>query len=676
MSDGAITTDAARDLIMNHQFGPQSGARPARRPSGRRMGGLSGGLMGGLIGLASLAGLQACGNAGPSEAGESAVGESAAAQTVAVDTKPAAPTTNDPALSASGAGIAGQWFVSAANPYAVEAGAEILRRGGSAVDAAITVQAVLGLVEPQSSGLGGGAFLIHFNPATGRLLAYDGRETAPASATPERFLTADGEPMNYYDAVAGGLSIGVPGAVAMLGLAHERHGKLPWAELLEPARALAEEGFEVSPRLHELLGRIPRLKQMPAAAAYFYDEDGAPLAAGHRLKNPAYAKTLGILMEKGAAGFYTGEIAEAIVTAANAAPNPSGMTLQDLQDYRPVVRAPVCGPYRYLEICSMGPPSSGGVTLLQILGLLDGFDIAGAGAGSVEALHLILEASRLAYADRDQYLADQDDSSISIEDLVAGLLNPAYIEARAEQILAGQRLASVAAGQPGDYPLPDGNMPGAFPDFGADASAEPPSTSHFSIVDGAGRVVSMTTTVEFAFGSHQMAAGMILNNQLTDFSFRPVRDGKPVANAVAPGKRPRSSMTPVIAFNEDGDLWGAIGSPGGPAIIGYVAKTLIALVDWDMPLQEAIDYPNIVIPRGTATVEEGGFDDQVKAGLNALGHELAERALTSGLHGFVVTEDGFDGGADPRREGTWASGRVAPETVSDEAGDSTTADAP
>ncbi len=553
------------------------------------------------------------------------------------------------------------WFIAAANPYAAEAGAKILRKGGSAVDAAIATQTVLGLVEPQSSGLGGGAFMIHYDAAANSLETYNGRETAPASATPNRFLTEDGEPMNFYDAVAGGLSVGVPGAARMLELAHEEHGKLPWAAGFETATRLAEDGFEVSPRLNGLLQRIPRLKQLPAAAAYFYDADGSPWPVGHMLKNPAYAETLRTIAQQGGDAFYTGGIAQAIVDAVNNAPNPGGMTMSDLADYRAAKLAPVCGDYREYQVCSMAPPSSGGVTLLQILSSLEHFDIAGAGAGSIEALHLLFEASRLAYADRNEYLADNEmlagEDGLSPEEVIAGLLNPEYLDARAALIDPARAAESVMAGDPSEFALADGA--GAWKRYGPDASPEPPSTSHFVIVDGDGNVVSMTTTVEFAFGSHLMAAGMILNNQLTDFSFLPVRDGKPVANAVAPGKRPRSSMSPAIVFDKDGHVWAAVGSPGGPAIIGYVAKTIIAMIDWNMSAQDAVNFPNAVYPRGTPIVEEGGFDSQIIEGLRARGHDVTVAGLNSGVHTFKRLPDGsYDGGADTRREGVWLTGIV------------------
>ncbi|MEM8771496.1 MAG: gamma-glutamyltransferase [Pseudomonadota bacterium] len=588
------------------------------------------------------------------------------------ETEPAPPAgeavaTAEPAGEAESAGKEAapkRWFIAAANPYAVEAGAEILRRGGSAVDAAVATQAMLGLVEPQSSGLGGGAFMIHYDPATGALEAFNGRETAPASATPDRFLTGAGDPMNFYDAVAGGLSVGVPGAVRMLELAHDKYGEMKWASLFQSTIDRSEAGFNVSPRLNELLGRIPRLKQLPAAAAYFYDETGVPHAVGYALKNPAYAQTLRTIADGGADAFYEGAIAEAIVDAVNTAPNPGGMTLDDIRSYRAEILEPVCSGYRAYQICSMGPPSSGGVTTLQILTMLEPFDMAGAGANSIEALHLLLESSRLAYADREQYLADNqrlaEEGGLSPELVIAGLLNPDYLAARSALISKDRAAENVEAGDPSEY-ANDADA-GKWQGLGADASPEPPSTSHFTIVDGEGRVVSMTTTVEFAFGSHLMAGGMVLNNQLTDFSFLPERDGKPVANAVGPGKRPRSSMSPAIVFDDDGAFYSALGSPGGPAIIGYVVKTLIAMLDWNMSLQDAVDAPHAVYPRGGAILEEDRFDAQIVAGLEAKGHEVATRGLTSGVHAVRVLEDGsFEGAADKRREGAWDTGLVEAE---------------
>jgi len=553
-----------------------------------------------------------------------------------------------------------RYFISAANPYAVEAGEAILKRGGTAVDAAIAVQAVLGLVEPQSSGFGGGAFLLHYDPSSDLLEAYDGREVAPMSATPCRFVLPNCEPMNFMDAVAGGLSVGVPGVARMLEYAHQEHGSMDWRELLAPARSLATDGFKVSPRLNGLLQKVTRLKELPAAAEYFYDKKGAPRPTGYVLKNPEYAETLRILGEEGPGAFYRGYIANEIVEAVNGAPHPGGMTELDFLNYTAVKRTPVCGPYRAFKVCSMPPPSSGGVTLLQMLSLLQNFDLKGARAGSTEAIHLIFEASRLAYADRNQYLADQDRAAaaggLTVEEVIGGLLNTEYLKSRSKLINPAAAAKAVSAGDPSPF-VKSGAA--KWKALAPSLSPDPPSTSHFVIVDGEGRVVSMTTTVEFAFGSHLMAGGMILNNQLTDFSFLPEQNGVAVANAVAPGKRPRSSMTPLVVFDAGDGVYAALGSPGGPAIIGYVAKTLIGIVDWGLSMQAAIDAPNIVYPRGAPILEADGFDAQIVEGLKRLGHEVTQRELESGVHGFVVKPDGaYDGGADRRREGVWRTGVV------------------
>jgi len=540
-------------------------------------------------------------------------------------------------------------IVATADRRASEAGMEMLRRGGSAADAAVAVEAVLGLVEPQSSGFGGGAFMMLHDARTGEVVSLDGREFAPAAAGPDLFLKEDGEPMGFYDAVVGGRSVGVPGAVAMLALAHERYGELPWAELFEPAIALAEEGFVVSPRLADTIKRFPRLGEQPAAAAYFFDETGAPRSEGAVLTNPAYAATLKAIAEDGPEAFYTGEIASAIVAAVQGADNPGAMTLEDLAAYEPVERKPVCGTYRAYRLCSMAPPSSGGATLLEILSILETFDMAAMGPDSPEAWHVFLEANRLAFADRNLYLADPDDETAGGSDaIVAGMASSAYGAARAEFISIESAMEIAEPGDPASYVGLGGENFGLAPD----ASPEFPSTSHFSIRDDRGNVVSMTATVEFAFGSHTMAAGMMLNNQLTDFSFRPTRDGKPVANAAGPRKRPRSSMSPVIVFGESGEPIAAIGSPGGPAIIAYVAKTLVAWIDWGMDLQDAIDLGHVVHVRGSAFAEEGRVSAEIISGLEAKGHAIRTRALTSGLNGFAIDPDGeIDTGADPRREG-------------------------
>ncbi len=557
----------------------------------------------------------------------------------------------------------GRWFATAANPLAVDAAASVLERGGSAVDAAIAAQAVLTLVEPQSSGLAGGAFMLRYDPRTRLVETYDGRETAPASARPDRFLDATGQPLGGGAAVISGLSIGVPGVVRMLGLAHEEHGSIAFADLLAPALRLAEDGFKVSPRLNHMIGSARGLKEQEAARRYFFDGAGNPHPVGHVLKNPDYARALRILIEKGPDGFYKGEIPAAIIATVNGDPRPGGMTLEDFKSYRAVKRDPVCGPYRGLTICSMGPPSSGGIAILQILGMLERFDLEAAGAGSIEATHLILEASRLAYADRARYLADLEHNSRtngpSSNEVVAGLLNPDYVAARADLIDPAKARAAAEAGDPAQFPITCDCDPGAWKPMGRDASPEQPSTSHLIVVDGDGVVVSMTMTVEAEFGSRLMAMGMMLNNELTDFSFAPEENGQPVANAVAPGKRPRSSMTPVIAFDADGDVWGAAGSAGGPAIIGYVAKTLIAMIDWGLSPQAAVDHPNIVYPRGAPVIEAGRFDAQIIDGLKRKGQQVAEAELTSGTQAMRVGTDGtYEGGADSRREGVWRTGTV------------------
>lgn len=542
-----------------------------------------------------------------------------------------------------------EWAVASANPLATEAGAQILRAGGTAVDAAVAVQAVLGLAEPQSSGLGGGAFMLHYEAATGELTSFDGREVAPASATPDMFLLEDGTRMGFYDAVTSGKSVGVPGAVAMLAETHARYGKTPWADLFTEAERLATEGFPLSPRLHGLLGRMNRLPQTAAAKDLYYLEDGTPKPAGSLFKNPEYATTVRQIARQGADAFYTGTIAQQIVDAVNAKAGDGTMTLADMAAYTPAERAPVCGAFLAYEICSMAPPSSGGVTVLQILGLVD------ARLETIEQNNegwtTYAEASRLAYADRDLYLGDPDSmggAEATADQITQGLVAPAYLKSRSDLIDERGAAAAVEPGDPLTTPLREGRAPDASPNL--------PGTSHFSVRDSFGNIVSMTTTVETAFGSHLMAGGMILNNQLTDFSFLPTRDGVPVVNAVAPGKTPRSSMAPVIVLNDAGEPVMAIGSPGGPAIIGYVAKTLLASLAWDLPLQDAIDLPHVVTPRGSLLVEEGAPDALLDA-FKAFGMDVTQRPLTSGLYGFRITAAGLEPGADGRREGTYQSGQ-------------------
>lgn len=533
-------------------------------------------------------------------------------------------------------------MVAAANPLAAEAGLEILRQGGNAVDAMVTVQLVLGLVEPQSSGLGGGAFLVYFDAGAGKLTSFDGRETAPAAATPKLFLDDAGQPLEFYDAVVGGRSVGTPGTVKLIVETHARYGKLPWKNVVQPAIDLARSGFAVSQRLNELVAEDKeRLGRFAATRDYFFGADGEPLPVGTLLKNEAYAETLEAIAEKGAEGFYDGPIAQAIVEAVqNATDNPGRLALSDLAAYRVVERAPVCVDYRQFDVCGMGPPSSGALTVGQILGLIAPYDIAGLGPESPKAWRLIGDASRLAFADRGRYMADIDFVPMPLK----GLLDETYLNERSK-LLAGEDALAKDAVEPGLPPWDHAML------MGDDAAIELPSTSHFAIVDAAGNVVSMTTTIENGFGSRLMTRGFLLNNELTDFSFKSHDDeGRPIANAVAPGKRPRSSMAPTIVMRA-GKPFIAIGSPGGSRIIGYVAQTLIGMIDWEMDVQEAIAMPHLVNGFGTFDVEEGTAAEALAQPLRDLGFEVEARELTSGLHGIVIGSDGLQGGADPRREG-------------------------
>lgn len=529
------------------------------------------------------------------------------------------------------------WMVAAANPLAVEAGARVLRNGGSAADAMVAVQVVLGLVEPQSSGLGGGAFLVWYDAATQSLTTLDGRETAPREATPTLFQDENGEPLKFFDAVVGGLSVGTPGTPALLEEAHRRWGRSPWPGLFQDGIRLAEEGFAVSPRLASLIAAdADRLSRFPATAEYFLP-DGVPLQQGHLLTNPDYAETLRILAREGAAGFYGGEIAAGIVNTVRTAPgNPGVLSGVDLALYQVIERAPVCVEYRAYEVCGMGPPSSGALTVGQILGMLNGHDLAALGPDSAEAWRLIGDASRLAFADRGRYMADSDFVPMPTQ----GLVDPAYLSGRAALLNGPAALTEVAPGSPEfDHAL----------NWADDASIELPSTSHISIVDSYGNVLSMTTTIENGFGSRLMTHGFLLNNELTDFSFRTHKDGVPIANRLEPGKRPRSSMSPTIVL-QDGAPVLAIGSPGGSRIIGYVAKSIIAWADWGMDVQQAVALPHLVNRFGTYDVEAGTEAEGLADALTEMGFEVNARDLTSGLHAIEI-RDGLRGGADPRREG-------------------------
>ena len=528
-------------------------------------------------------------------------------------------------------------MVAAANPLAVDAGLEVLRQGGSAVDAAIAVQAVLGLVEPQSSGIGGGAFLLHYSAATGDVVAYDGREIAPRGATPELFLDAEGKPLPFFKAQKSGRSTGVPGAVAMLEMAHRELGRLPWGASWQPAIRLASNGFPVPPRLAILLRQAQGMDPLGEDAKRYLLPQGEPLAEGQTLRNAAYAATLQRIARDGAKGFYTGPVAEAIVAAAAREPLPGTLSLADLRDYRPQRLQPICGPYRAYVVCGMRPPSSGGIAVLSLLGILSNFDLADHGPDSVRGWHLFIEAQRLAYADRDMYVGD--DRFVNVP--LAGLVDKEYLHGRAALVDPLRAMPSVTAGNP----------PGASR-MSPDGAGGFSGTSHFVVVDARGDVVSMTTTVESLFGSQRMAAGFFLNNQLTDFSFRPRgADGLPIANAPAAGKKPRSSMSPTIVFR-DGQFELAVGSPGGNGIIGYVSKALVGMLDWNLTPQQAIDLPNIVA-RGPV-LAEGRLDPALREGLASLGHQFGQGrgAEGSGLHAIRVLPDGrLVGGADSRRDG-------------------------
>jgi gamma-glutamyltranspeptidase / glutathione hydrolase len=521
-------------------------------------------------------------------------------------------------IAASCAQFGGQetgkhFVVAAAHPLAVDAGYDVLSRGGSALDAAIAVQMVLGLVEPESSGIGGGAFLLYWSEQDKTLRSYDGRETAPAAARADRFLKEDKTPMGFVDAVVGGRSVGVPGVLRMLELAHARHGRLPWNELFAPAIAAAEQGFPLSPRLHAQLEREPYLPSDREARAIFY-QDGKARPVGARIVNPQYAATLRTIGKEGAEAFYRGEIARDIVRAVRSNAKPGDLTEQDLAGYRALEREPLCGPYRRWRVCSMAPPSAGGVAVLQILGILERTTFARAPPLSADAVHLFSEAGRLAYADRAKYLGDPAFVSIPTKTL----LGPGYLEKRAK--LIGERSMRMAL--PGD--------------------TEAAGTSHISIVDAQGNVASMTTTVEATFGSRIMVRGFLLNNELTDFDFVPGG-----ANQIAP----RSSMAPTIVFAPDGAVRLAVGSPGGPNIINYVAKALVAMLDWGFDAQAAAAAPNFGSRNGPTLLETGSFYEALRGPLEARGHAVEANPLTSGVHAVERVPGGWRGGADPRREG-------------------------
>ncbi len=529
------------------------------------------------------------------------------------------------------------YMVVAANPYASWAGKNILEKGGSAIDAAVAVQSMLSLVEPQSSGIGGGAFILYWDNKNKVLHTFDGRETAPKAVNSHWFIQGN-KPMRWIDAVVGGKSVGVPGAVKALEMAQKEFGKLPWNTLFDDTIKTAEDGFKVSPRLAKLvaLDYHPGLKTFPASSTYFFPA-GLPLKEGTVKKNKKLAKTLKGIAEKGSDYLLKGEVAEKIVKAVNSAEiNPGQMTLKDLASYEPVKREPVCGLYHEKRICGMAPPSSGGVNVYQILKMLEGFDLSQYAPDSVEFANLYTQASALSYADREKFIADSDFTNLPF----AAMINTAYLERRAESISGDKEWRRKRAGNP----YADANV-------ALGTSMELPNTSHVSIVDKEGNAVSMTTSIEFMFGSGIMVEGFLLNNQLTDFSFSPTKNRFPVPNRAEPGKRPRSAMSPTMVFDKEGNLEVVVGSPGGSRIVSYVAQTLIGVLDFGLDIQQAINLPKITNRNDYTALEKGTPIAELEAPLKALGHNVKVVDLNSGLHGIQFKSGKLIGGADPRREG-------------------------
>jgi gamma-glutamyltranspeptidase/glutathione hydrolase len=532
--------------------------------------------------------------------------------------------------------FAKNWMVSVANPHAAAAGARVLSEGGTAADAMVAVQAVLGLVEPQSSGIGGGAFLVWYDSKSGEITTLDGRETAPLAATPRLFQNENGERLKFWDAVVGGRSVGVPGTPALMEAAHKKWGQNSWNSLFSEAIDLADNGFAVSPRLAALVARdAERLGRFSDTADYFFPNE-QPLVEGHLLTNPAYADLMRRMAKDGAEVIYSGDIARAIIdTVRGAEKNPGVLSLTDLQIYKVKERPAVCAPFRGYQVCGMGPPSSGALTVGQILGLLNQFPPGS--SNDPQTLRLIGDASRLAFADRGRYMADSDFVPMPTK----GLLAQDYLSERAKLLNGPDALTEAVPGNP-EY-----SHASLWAD---DVSLELPSTSHISIVDRFGNALSMTTTIENSFGSRLMAHGFLLNNELTDFSFSSHRNGVPIANRVEPGKRPRSSMSPTIIL-KDGRPTLVIGSPGGSRIIGYVAEAIVAHIDWGMNIQAAVSIPHAINRFGTYDLEKGTSLEAMVAPLEELGYKVNLRSLNSGLHAISIGENGLFGGADPRREG-------------------------
>lgn len=568
----------------------------------------------------------------------------AATQTPTSSTKPTTTTAQgaDAFAPEQGTGLTEQklvhakrFMVASANPLATQAGYEILQKGGNAMDAMVAIQTTLSLVEPQSSGLGGGAFVVYWDNKAKKLTTFDARETAPAAATPELFLDSTGQPMKFMTAVVGGRSVGVPAVPRMMEDLHKRYGRLQWADLFVKPIELAEQGFSVSPRMAKSIEQnLETLKRYPVTAAYFLP-NGVPLKSGSLLKNPAFASSVRTLAREGAAPFYNGSHAQSIVNAVKNNDNAGLLTMADMKNYRLIEREPVCADYRVYQVCGMGAPSSGGIAVGQIVGMLNEFSPHQLPKNDVQSWRVLGDASRLAFADREQYVGDPDFVNVPSKQL----LDKQYLHQRAAMLqLSKQSLPTVSAG----------DLDNTY--AAAASSWELPSTSHISIVDADGNVLSMTTSIENAFGSGVMANGYLLNNELTDFTFTPTKDGKPVANRVEGGKRPRSAMAPTIVL-KNGQPYLAVGSPGGSRIIGYVAKTLLAHIDWGMDIQAAIAAPNMLNRFGAYELEQNTSAANLVEPLQQLGFKTEVRDLNSGVQGIVITPTGLIGGADPRREG-------------------------
>jgi gamma-glutamyltranspeptidase/glutathione hydrolase len=529
------------------------------------------------------------------------------------------------------------YMVVAANPYASQAGAKVLAKGGSAIDAAVAIQAMLTLVEPPSSGIGGGSFMLYWDNKAKKLHSFDGRETAPAKVTADLFLK-DGQPMKWIDAVVGGKSIGVPGTLKALHMAHQEFGVLPWSQLFDESIVLADKGFTVSKRLAKLIAMDfhPGLKVFPTSASYFYPL-GKPLAAGTIKQNKPLSEVFKAIAQQGPKAFYTGPLAEKMAKAAQSSSiNPGYLETTDLAAYKALKRQPVCGTYQSYDVCGMAPPSSGGVNVLQILRTLEPFNLSQYAPSSLKATHLFTQASRLAYADRALYIADTDFSNLPI----APLISAEYLASRTKLIDPDKDMGKALAGTPYSEAL-----------LAADNAYELPNTSHFVIVDKQGNAISMTASIEFAFGSGIMVEGFLMNNQLTDFSINPIKNNRLVLNRVEPNKRPRSAMSPTMVFDQEQQLVLALGSPGGNRIISYVAQSIIGVLDWGLDIQQAINLPKVTNRNDYTALEKGTELENLKQGLEKMGHKVQIRDLNSGVHGIQLVDGALIGGADPRREG-------------------------